>query len=266
MKITFSLIVLLFTNVCFAQEWQLEIMPAFSGYHGDLTQKAINLNDYKPALNVNLKYNSGDFVNFRIGVAYGSVGANDKDNPSPGIRARNLNFKSNIYEANFIMELNLVDPEAFTSYPYMLVGLGIFHFDPYTNDSANKKVYLQPLGTEGQGLPQYPGKKKYSLTQLCIPVGAGWKWPLSSSLDLSVEFGYRFLFTDYLDDVSTTYPDLTVLAAARGPLAASLSYRGTGTAVTGGQRGNSSKNDSYFFGGVKFSWSLKKLFNTNRHQ
>ena len=261
MKITFSLLLLLITQACFAQEWQLEIMPAFSGYHGDLTQKAININEYKPAINVNLKYNTGDFVNFRLGLAYGSVGASDKNNTNPGIIARNLSFKSNIYEANLMLELNLMDPETFSSYPYMTIGVGVFHFNPYTYDSANQKVYLQPLGTEGQGLPQYPEKKKYALTQFCLPIGGGWKWPLNDTWDMSVEFGYRFLFTDYLDDVSTTYPNESILAAARGPLAASLSYRGTGTAIEGMQRGNPSKNDSYFFGGIKFSCSLNKLFN-----
>jgi hypothetical protein len=265
MRITFSLIGLMITSICFGQEWQVEIMPAFSGYYGDLTQKLVNLNEYRPAINLNILYHTGNFVDFRGGIAYGRITANDKYNVSPSIIARNLNFTSDIYEANLMLQFNIADPEFFTSYPYAFIGLGVFHFNPFTRDSTGKKVYLQPLGTEGEGLPQYPGRKMYSLYQLCLPMGAGWKWRLNDNWDMAVEFGFRFTFTDYLDDVSTTYPDPAILAAARGSLAAELSYRGTGNVVVGGQRGNpNNKNDSYFFGGIKFTTSMTHLFHQNQ--
>ena len=85
--------------------------------------------------------------------------------------------------------------------------------------------------------------------------------PLNETWKISFEFGYRFLFTDYLDDVSTTYPDLNLLSNEKGPEAAALSYRGTTTttSVTGRQRGNPSKKDSYFIGGIKFTTSLDNI-------
>ena len=90
--------------------------------------------------------------------------------------------------------------------------MGLFHFNPFTYDKENNKTYLQPLSTEGQGLKEYPGRKKYSLTQFCLPVGGGWKWNINENWDISYELGFRILFTDYLDDVSKTYVNLNVLA------------------------------------------------------
>jgi hypothetical protein len=261
MKYCLSLL-LLFSTYCNAQEWQAEFLAGFSGYNGDLTQKRINLEEYRPALNLNIKYHTGNFVDLRGGIVYGRVGADDKNNSDPGLKARNLNFKTNILEANIIAEINFLDPEVYTAYPYFFGGIGVFHFNPFTTDDNGKKVFLQPLSTEGEGLPEYLDRKKYSLTQICIPVGLGWQMPLNDMWKISFEFGYRFLFTDYLDDVSTTYPDLNLLSNEKGPQAAALSYRGTPTttSVAGHQRGNPTKNDSYFIGGIKFTTSLDNLF------
>ena len=42
---------------------------------------------------------------------------------------------------------------------------------------------------------------------------------------MSFEFGYRFLITDYLDDVSKTYVSLEILNLRKGPKASELAYR-----------------------------------------
>jgi len=257
---TFLIFLLAFSNVCKAQQWQAEIMGGVAGYNGDLTQQRVTIKQLRPAVNLSLKYNSGDYLNFRVGLAYGRIGADDKNNTNAGLKARNLNFKSDIYELNLIVEVNLADPESYTSYPYLFGGVGVFHFNPFTYDSANKKTFLRPLSTEGEGLSEYPDRKKYSLTQLCIPVGIGWKMALNKKWDISFELGYRITFTDYLDDVSKTYVNLNILALERGAKAAELSYRGS-TPLTGpSQRGNPAVKDIYFFSGIKLSTSLSNLF------
>jgi hypothetical protein len=184
MKISF-LFLLLFTNVCKAQEWQAEIMAGVAGYNGDLTQQRISIKQLKPSVNFNLKYNSGDYVNFRVGIVYGRIGADDKNNSSQVFKNRNLNFKSDIIELNLIAELNLFDPETYTSYPYIFGGVGVFYFNPFTYDNNHKKTYLHPLSTEGEGLKEFPDRKKYSLIQACIPVGIGWKMPLNDKWAIS---------------------------------------------------------------------------------
>ncbi len=244
----------LFSSFAYAQEWQPEFFIGASQYNGDLTQQRIEFKDWKPALNFNLKYNSGDFLNFRIGLMYTKLGANDKYNKAADLKNRNLNFRSDVLELNVIGELNLFDPDTYNSYPYIFAGVGVFHFNPYTFDSSNKKTYLQPLSTEGEGLSQFPDRKKYSLFQLCLPVGVGFRMPLNEKWDINYEFGYRILFTDYLDDVSKDYVNLSVLQNAKGQEAASLSYRGPTPFLYENQaRGNPAIKDSYFIVGVKFT-------------
>ena len=257
----FCLIFLLaFTNICKGQQWQAELMVGASGYNGDLTQKRINVEQLRPAFNFNIKYNSGDYFNVRAGIGFGTVDGNDKNNTNADLKSRNLNFQSNILELNVIAEINLLDPEVYTSCPYLLAGVGLFHFNPFTYDKDNKKIYLQPLSTEGEGLKEYPDRKKYSLTQFCLPVGVGWKWSINQKWDISYEFGLRILFTDYLDDVSKTYVNLDVLAAEKGAKSAELSYRGTTPFLYEGEvRGNPSINDTYFFTGIKISTNLHNI-------
>jgi hypothetical protein len=255
-----SIIFVLATNICIGQEWQAEIMAGISGYNGDLTQHRISIKQMRPAFNLNIKYHSGDVLDMRVGLGYGKVVADDKNNTHADLKRRNLNFKSNIIELNVIADVNLFDPEVYTSYPYLFGGVGLFHFNPYTYDNDNKKTYLRPLSTEGEGLTEYPGRKKYSLVQFCLPVGAGWKWHINETWDVSYELGFRVLLTDYLDDVSKPYVNLDVLATEKGPKAAELAYRGAPPFLyEGGMRGNSGINDTYFFSGIKLAMNLENI-------
>ena len=93
-----------------------------------------------------------------------------------------------------------------------------------------------------------PGKPdKYALTQVNIPFGGGFKFQLFDNIELGFELVPRLTFTDYLDDVSTTYPNLEALAQSSGQLAADLSERSLDGRYSEGQiRGNPGSNDSYF--------------------
>ena len=71
-------------------------------------------------------------------------------------------------------------------------------------------VALQPLGTEGQGRAGY--EKPYSLVNLAIPFGLGVRYRFNEKLDFSLEAGFRYAFTDYIDDIGGTYADPAALA------------------------------------------------------
>ena len=86
-------------------------------------------------------------------------------------------------------------------------------------------------------------------------------------LTIAYEMGARKTFTDYLDDVSGNYTDLSVLASEKGSLAAELSYRGDeifGKELTssylGEQRGNSSNKDWYLINSLSISYKLYKRY------
>lgn len=246
-------------NFCFGQKWQADVMLGISGYSGDLTEKYFMSQSLGPGINANLRYSAfGDRFVFRLGAGFARFGADDKNSKESDFLVRNLNFKTNLFEGSLCVEWNIVDPNQYEGYPYIFAGAGLFHFNPYTYDNDQVKTYLQPLGTEGQGLTQFPDRKIYSLTQFCIPFGFGWKMRLNPKFEVAYEVGARLLFTDYLDDVSKTYVDPEVLLLNRGPKSAEMSYRRTtpSSAIEGVIRGNSNSNDQYYFTGIKLIMNL----------
>jgi hypothetical protein len=70
--------------------------------------------------------------------------------------------------------------------------------------------------------------------------------------------GFRKTFNDYIDDVSTTYVDETLLRNTRGQKVVDIAYRGDELPgglpypTAGTQRGNPKSKDSYYFFGLTF--------------
>jgi hypothetical protein len=137
----------------------------------------------------------------------------------------------------------------------------MFHFKPYTTDTSGNKTFLKPLSTEGQGF--MTGVKDYKLTQFSIPFGFGAEYSLNEDMRLGLELGYRKIFTDYLDDVSTNYVDETTLLNARGPKAVDLAWRGDEAhggpyPAAGYMRGNPKYKDGYYY--VAITYTLRFWF------
>jgi hypothetical protein len=132
---------------------------------------------------------------------------------------RNLHFRSPLIEGFVAAEFHPTvflerDPDDLYRKlrPYLLLGVGMFRFNPqgqYTDPSGNKTwVDLRPLRTEGQGMPQYPDRKEYSLTALNMPYGVGFRYFLSERFNIGFEVIVRNTNSDYIDDASTRYvPD-----------------------------------------------------------
>jgi hypothetical protein len=182
-------------------------------------------------------------------------------------KQRNLDFKSNVWELYGAFELYptmlLTQQEDYdpTIRPYGFIGVGMFHFDPegsITNANGKQTWHkLHPLKTEGQGMPEYPEKRAYSLTQINIPMGLGARVKVSPRVNLSPELLYRKTFTDYMDDVSTTYIDPDYFDRNLTPQDAAIARQihdktvgiitpGINRYEPGTQRGNSKNMDAYF--------------------
>ena len=112
-------------------------------------------------------------------------------------KPRNLSFNSNIWELavqgdfNFFKFVPNNPNYLFT--PYVTLGAGVFSYDPYAYLNG-QKVFLRPLGTEGQNT-KYQGRKPYSTMALCIPIGAGIKYNISDKLNLTFEITHRLTTT-----------------------------------------------------------------------
>jgi len=150
----------------------------------------------------------------RFSFNYGRIKADDYESQSPTDNnarfryIRNASFRTSIYELSAVGIIDLIENRQ--SYlrrpefvPYVFGGVAGFYYNPKSQAPAefggpNTWVALQPLRTEG---------KSYSLFQIAIPVGVGFRYKAGPRWDISFEIGYRYLFTDYLDDVSGNYPD-----------------------------------------------------------
>ena len=250
----------------FSQNFNVNLFAGIATYQGDLQNKRFTLDQSNPSFGVGLSYDLSPKFSIRSGFTYGVVEGDDKKNTSvKGNDLRNLNFKSAISELHVGLEYNFINLEDTRLTPYVFGGIAVFHFNPYTKDKAGNKVFLQPLSTEGEGLSAYPDRKEYKLTQFSIPFGGGLKFRLSETVQVGLELGIRKLFTDYLDDVSSTYVDQNILLTAKGSKAVELAFRGneinTGAVYPAGgeQRGNPKRKDLYYFSGIRVS----KLLNSN---
>lgn len=236
-----------------------------SYYIGDLNPLG-HFNQFtKPAGGAVFRYNFNPRLAARVSVLAGSVEGDDSFSNSQSQQQRNLKFRSNVSELSGQLEFNFLDFEIGNDYkafsPYIFAGVAGYKFKP--QGSANSQwVDLQPLGTEGQGLPGGASKKKYKLTQFSIPFGVGVKISLSKNIGISIEWGMRKTFTDYLDDVSTRYYDPAIIAARRGASAAYLSDPSIGTdpnyTNVGRQRGNPTTKDWYNFSGIALTIKFKQ--------
>lgn len=247
---------LLFPVAAFSQtRVHLTLFGGLSNYQGDLQGKTFTLDQSNLALGLGVKYDLTPNFALRAGINYGTVEATDARNDK-NLRFRNLSFASRIVEGNLLLEYTLFDMEERKISPYAFAGAAIYHYDPYAFDSVGRKVFLQPLSTEGQGLPQYPDRKPYKLTQFAIPFGVGVKFRVGYNTVLAYEIGLRKLFTDYLDDVSKTYVDQFILGQERGLKAVEMAYRAgelnegdPNYPADGTKRGGSEFKDWYYFTG-----------------
>ena len=155
--------------------------------------------------------------------------------------------------------------------PYGIAGVGAFHFNPKgyyypnpSNQNVKQLVELKPLHLEGQGFAEYPTRKEYKLTQLEIPMGAGFKYYIKENVYVGIEVLHRKTFTDYIDDVSTKYVDpiyfQKYLKPSDVPIATQMynreSFRNITRPTTGRQRGDSKEMDSFFSTIIRFGWRL----------
>lgn len=187
---------------------------------------------------------------------------------------RNLRFQSVLLEGSVTGEVHILRfiPGSLTHRwtPYVSTGVGVVYFNPKA-DYNGELVALQPLGTEGQGLEQYPDRKKYSLIQAVIPIAMGVKVNISQRWTITGEIGHRVTFTDYMDDVSSTYVSqddfINAYGTTQGQMIYELSHRsnevdpdGAYGAITapGEYRGNPNGNDSYLCGSISISFRFGK--------
>lgn len=246
-----------------AQYWEVGGWGGISFYHGDIAP-TFTFQRPGPAGGFFVRRNIDRRLAIRGGLMIANVGASDHRSSNAFRKARNLSFQSNIFEGSLLLEFNFL-PYHFTMKdagftPYLAGGFTVFHFSPKAQYKGGWYP-LQTLGTEGQA----PGEE-YSLVQPGIFLGGGFKIDLNRNIAIQIEISTRFLFTDYLDDVSGEYANIRLIEGYRGSLssvAAGLSDRspevGERIGQEGRQRGDVKTTDSYMSIGIGITYSFLNI-------
>lgn len=244
----------------FEHAGELGFSAGVAHYFGDLNNDfAINKPKFSGAVHYTKQMNN--YIGIKISATYAFLGYADKYSKNVIQQIRNLSFNTDVWEFTVSGTFNFFqfNPgfEGYDYTPYIGIGVGMFSYDPYAY-YKDEKVYLRPMGTEGQGSDFYPERVTYKNTAMCIPLTLGFKYALNTKYNVFAEFRYRFTNTDYLDDVSTTYAPK---AFATNTYGLNLSDRsseivGQPIGIEGRQRGSSLANDAFatFHVGISFNF------------
>ena len=251
----FVAFILFSPNTSSAQYYEFGVGLGATLYYGDLNAPDLstNLTNAEFGGQLMLRYVANKNIALRANLTIGKLSGDDRNSRLEFQKIRNLRFTSLIVEGALMAEYYVFgyDAKAGTQLfsPYLTAGFGLIHFNPKTD--LNGEIYaLQPLGTEGQGLPGQADK--YSKLAMVIPFGGGVKFKINDKYNIGLELLARRTFTDYIDDVSSVYANTDDLFAANGAISAALAdRRGEALGVQqlntpGAQRGGASVDDYYF--------------------
>lgn len=201
-------------------------------YFGDLApvpkRASTDVSFTRPGFGVFGGYKINHTIGLRAGLNWVRVFGDDasadpSSNENIGRYGRNLSFRNDIKEFQLGVEIYLLPNyggpnQRLPINGYIFLGGAIFHHEPnglvpdfdyqvggpnstVPIDKAGEWVQLRPLETEGVS---------YKNIEFSIPlaVGATMRLP-GTPLNASLEVGIRYLFTDYIDDVSGSYKALS---------------------------------------------------------
>lgn len=245
-----------------AQDHELGAWLGTGTYVGDLNPD-YSFQKTRPALGLVYRYHAFQYIGLRVGLSYAHLQHSDDISANPFQLKRNLSFRTNVFELSGQIDLHfkkfIVGSKKDYFTPYLTTGLALFHFNPQAK-YEDKWYNLRQLGTEGQQNRDFTGRVPYNQVQFAIPVGAGIKYWMGGKWNFYFEIATRQTFTDYLDDVSTTYVDPFLLDD--GSVAVELADRsdevGNGSFLgrEGKQRGNVVDNDAYIVTNIGITYTI----------
>lgn len=289
-----NLIIAILLCLCFSTakaqyRWDFGVNVGASNYLGEIGGLDETRRDFVFDMKLNRtqlvfgafgRYKISPQLAVNVGFNYGKVRGNDSNSENAARVARNLSFQNNILELSGRLELTLLydndvggrgyyNPD-FRLYGFL--GAGVMRHNPQASYEGDNPEFqgnlldLQPLQTEGVS---------YELWQFTLPAGLGLYFTHKKVHRFGWEIGYRTTFTDYIDDVSTTYAydvgDVSSISAEMGNRTNSGSLQraselaeeygqetpNAGSYNTGEKRGDPTNNDGYLFTQFSYSYVIK---------
>ncbi|TLU98043.1 type IX secretion system protein PorG [Dyadobacter luticola] len=161
---------------------KIEIGAGVGGfnYKGDISP-SVRARFFKPGGSLFFRYNPSQALSLRAEVAGGLIGAKDRYSKDPFQQARNMEFKTSIFEGSAVAEYNFLNFQerrfAVNWSPYLFGGIGFNKFNPQVQTSS------------------------YKTSGLVLPYGVGIKYQIKRPWNIGLEYGIRKTFTDYLDNL-----------------------------------------------------------------
>jgi len=250
-----------------AQTLELGILAGGANYQGDLASSEFKVITQQTnfAIGGFLNYSFNESFALKLQVLKTDLEADDANSSFDFLTQRNLRFFSPLWDTSIRVEWYPFTANATYKQvllPYLSFGGSFFSFNPQA--AYLGQIYeLQPLNTEGQGLASFANRTPYNLYSGSVLGGIGIKFLLNENLTLGIDISANYTFTDYLDDVSTTYADYAELAFTNGTIAADISYQvddffdlNQTTPLPDTRRGNSKLNDGFIIAGITLSYYL----------
>ncbi len=246
-----------------SQNMDFGISVGASNYSGDLTESmAVSIKQSHTCFGIHGRLELDPLVSFKLQYMYLKISGDDRYSTRLGNNKRQLSFESPIHDFSLVGQmqfLSLFTERVSRWNPYLQFGISVFQFNPMA-EYKGQLVELQPLGTEGQGMPDY--EAKYSLVNYAINMGFGLRYYISNTLSLGFDALIRSTSTDYLDDASTNYVSYDQLLMNQGKMAADLGNKIF--ARTGAQRANPGDKDWFQSVSVVLSYHIGKNQKFNR--
>lgn len=176
------------TSNLYAQRSEVGFGLGTFTYTGDLARN-YRFSNSKFAATAFYRTNLSKVVSFRVSATGGNLGASDRRPADVFAQQRNASFNLFVFEAATVVEYHFLDwrdeRRLLRATPYLFGGIGLFGMSGNVQKTA-----------------------EYSNVQGMIPFGVGAKYVINPLWYVSLEFGMRKTFTDYIDNISVGDPDL----------------------------------------------------------
>lgn len=228
MRILLVLSLLLAAAVALGQKNNLKVGIGQTCYRGDLSPYTSYLSFGKGHTAITVAYDKMVSARWRLGaeILSSRLSGDDLVSPVAMHRNRGLHFETQLNQGTANLGYRLLEiggdvpSSGFTA--WVSSGVGLVYTNP-TAQFLGQRRALREYGTEGQLLDGGTISSNWSLS---TPLGLEAEVRINATWAISLHVRYTAVWTDYLDDVSTVYPDMARLKAHGGYLALGLSDRG----------------------------------------
>jgi len=218
-KFFILLTLVLIPTMAFSQRWKLSRSEysygiGISNYFGDIGGSVktdasgfadVDMSNSRPILAAGYRYKLHERIAVKANLTYANIHGSDVKSSN---EARNNTFTANMFEFNGHVEFHITKEKTVVSYKtmsmrgklrrfnaglnfYMFAGAGVAYFKPKAKDNLVNDS-------------RFNDNKNFGLV---VPFGLGVRYPITTKSSIGLEFGRRFITSDYVDGFTTEFSE-----------------------------------------------------------